>query len=168
MLRKYVSSLLVLFLLCGCTVRQVEGEIIPTANQEETDVSQEVAIAEKIMETLGNSDEMTRIKNRMMVGMLLDGNSSVVKGGVLYLAKEEDNADAVGVFDTDQLDECRTYVQQYLSDQKLKAEYYSPDEAFKVSNAVLMDDESSRIILIIHKDIENARKIAQQLLQKTQ
>ena len=168
MSRGSVSKMLVLLLLCGCAPKQVQGEIIPVSREEEIDVSEQNAIAETIMETLGNQDEMTRIKDRMMIGMLLDGDASLIDGGVLYLAEEEDNADAVGVFDTQHLQECRQHIQDYLKQQKLNAEYYSPDEAFKVSNAVVVDNEENRIILIIHKDIASAQKIAQTVVKKTQ
>ena len=105
MSRRSVSKMLVLLLLCGCAPKQVQGEIIPVSREEEIDVSEQNAIAETIMETLGNQDEMTRIKDRMMIGMLLDGDASLIDGGVLYLSEEEDNADAVGVFDTQYLQE---------------------------------------------------------------
>ena len=167
MSKRFVSSILaLLLLLCGCASKNVEGEIIPIGKQEEVDVSQQVAIAEEIMETLGNTDDMTRIKDRMMIGMLMDGDTDVITGGVLYLSKDETSADAIGVFDTDDLETCRSHVSDYLSDQKLKAEYYNADEAFKVSKAVLVDDGKHRVILIISKEIAKAQRIADQLLQE--
>ena len=50
MLKRYVSSILfILFFACGCTPAKVEGEIIPTVSEEETDVSQQDTIAQEIM-----------------------------------------------------------------------------------------------------------------------
>ena len=122
MSKRFVSSILaLLLLLCGCASKNVEGEIIPIGKQEEVDASQQVAIAEEIMETLGNTDD---------------------------------------------LETCRSHVSDYLSDQNLKAEYYNADEAFKVSNAVLVDDGKHRVILIISKEIAKAQRIADQLLQE--
>ena len=94
MSKRFVSSILaLLLLLCGCASKNVEGEIIPIGKQEEVDVSQQVAVAEEIMETLGNTDDMTRIKDRMMIGMLMDGDTDVITGGVLYLSKDETSAE---------------------------------------------------------------------------
>ena len=169
MLKRYVSSILfILFFAYGCTPAKVEGEIIPTVSEEETDVSQQDTIAQEIMYELGCEDEMTRVRTRMMNGILMDGDSEIIKAGVLYLSNDEYCADAVGVFDTDHLEECVSNLQSYLKDIKQNVEYYSPDEAFKVSNAVCVDDGEGRIIMIIHKDIASASRIAQAQLKKSQ
>lgn len=165
-----VSSLvLVLTLLCGCSsTAEVTGEIVPVSQETETDISKENEIASDIMNDLNCTSSMEQIRSRMMYGMLFDGDRSLIEGGVLYLHEDSTCADTVGVFTCEDIETCRQYLKTYLENRKLEAEYYSPDEAFKVSNAVLMDDGKSTLIMIIHKDIASARKAAQSEIENMQ
>ncbi|MGM9941556.1 MAG: DUF4358 domain-containing protein [Bulleidia sp.] len=166
MLKRFVSSsLIVLLCLSGCTAK-ADSEIIPVLQEKEPDHSREDAMAQTIMETLGNSDEMTPVRTRMMVGMLFDGDKTMMKSGVLYLSTLKDDTDTIGVFTTDHLDECMEYVSSYLAQKKAEAEIWSPDEAFKISNATLVDNGKDTIVLIIHKDIAAAASIAESVMKQ--
>lgn len=165
MLKRFVSSLLVLMCMTGC-VTKTDSEIIPVLQESEPDNSKEEAMAEMIMEKLGNQDQMTQVRTRMMVGMLFDGDKTLMKSGVLYLSTQKDDTDTIGVFTSENMEECLAHVSDYLAQKKAEAEIWSPDEAFKISNATLVTDEKDTIILIIHKDISSASSIAQKVLKE--
>lgn len=163
MLKRYVSSLLVLTFLCGC-MNQPTGEIIPVGSEMEDSNSDEYEMAVKLMEETDMKDSMTQITSRKMTGMLFDGDKSVINGGVLFLSSKEGNTDTVGVFTTDQLDKCRVNLSDYLADKKSEVEIYNPDETFKISNAIISDNGKDRIVMVVSPDIEKARKAVNGLL----
>lgn len=163
MLKRYVSSALVLTLMCGCT-KQVTGEIIPVGSEREDSNSDEYEMAVKLMEETGMKESLTQITTRKMTGMLFDGDGSFIQGGVLFLSNKEGNTDTVGVFTTDDISACREDLSDYLTDKKSEVEIYNPDETFKISNAIIADNGKDRVVMVVSSDIEKARKSVNDLL----
>lgn len=163
MLKRYVSSVLVMAFLCGC-LNQPVGEIIPVGSEMEDNNSDEYEMAEKLMEETDLKDSLTQITFRKMTGMLFDKDNSAIKGGVLFLSNKEGNTDTIGVFTTDDLDTCRTDLSDYLANKKSEVEIYNPDETFKISNAIISDNGKDRIVMVVCSDIEKARKAVNSLL----
>lgn len=166
MKKKFVNSLSVLLLLSGCAASP-KGEIIPVASFHEDSSSEEAELATDLLKQLGMEDSMTQITSRKMTGMLFEGNKDEIEGGVLYLSRKEGNTDTVGVFRTKDIETCRNSLTSYLADKKSEVEVYNPDETFKISNAVIMDDNRNTVILIVCSDIEKAKKTANSLLQNS-
>ena len=154
MLKKFVSSLLALLILCGCT--SSEGSV--------NNGTQAQQAAEKLVRRLGMTDTMEEVRYRVVKGLFFQGEDVITDGSVYY-SKINGNKDTVGVFYTDDTETCMKYLQEYLKDQKTATESQYPEEVFKISNAVV-DENGKVVVLVVTSDIEEAKKQVKQFLGK--
>lgn len=154
MIRKVISLILAGMLLCGCSSLSSRGSASNTiATSDE---------ATELVKALNLSD-MTKVKDRIVLGMVFNGDRKAYSEGTMYRSSDKTNADTVAVFRTSDPTSCMKYVTEYLSSQKDEIETNYPTEVFKVSNAVL-EHNDSMVVLVICENIENARKSADALL----
>jgi hypothetical protein len=113
------------------------------------------------------------ITGELMTGICVDPETDnkyfffedgAVKSSSLYLANDQ-TADVVGVFETENMDSAKMSVRTYLETTKLQNQNYNPDEVFKIDNAVI-DDNGKTLILIVCDDLESAKKEAKTALGK--
>ena len=154
MFHKMISILLSCVLLCGCSSLSSRTSASATINTSDD--------AKELVNALGLSD-MQKVKDRIVLGMVFDGDRKAYSEGTMYRSNDKTNADTVAVFRTSDATSCMKYVTAYLSSQKDDIETNYPTEVFKVSNAVL-ENNDRMVILVICKDIESARKSADALL----
>lgn len=155
MLKKFVSSILAVFLFCGCSPVQPHS-----AHETPSGSAKDIAL--RVMNKLEMTDSMQEVKNRVVKGMLFYGEE-VVSDASVYFSAEDGNSDAVGVFIAEDMDKAREYIASYLEEQKQNTQTYHPEEVFKISNAVLKDN-GNMMILIVCSDIEDAKKAAEEYL----
>ena len=94
-----------------------------------------------------------------------DDPENVITDGKVYLSKEG-KSDTIGVFKTTDMDKTLADLQDYLDTQKENSEMYSPEEVFKISNAVVETDDSNMlVVLIVCDNIEEAKNLAKQVLK---
>ena len=74
-------------------------------------------------------------------------------------------ADTVGVFYVTDFNNAKTDIQNYLKNLETQTNVYDATEIFKISNAVMEDNGTDKIVVIIASDIETARKLAKQAVQ---
>lgn len=153
MLKKFVSSVFVLLLLCGCSTQTGSAADSPARQG-----------AEKLIRRLGMDDTMEEVKPRVVKGLFFQGEE-IVSDACVYYSSLNGNKDTVGVFYTDDAETCMKYLQEYLKDQKAKTESQYPEEVFKISNAVL-DENGKVVVLVVTSDIEEAKKQVKQFLGK--
>ena len=160
MLKKFVSSILAVMILAGCAGSSAEG----------TAVSHEApsVMAQKLVSELGMND-LKEVKERVMYGMFFetkkDAEDNFVTDGMVYRG-EDKNADTITVFETTDTDKCLEYVEKYLETQKANSQMYSPDEVFKIDNAVLKTSADGVIVvLVISNEIEKAETAVDELLK---
>lgn len=154
MLKKFVTSMLALFMLAGCSGAS------SSASAATADPSSEAA---KIVEDLNLSDHMDQVQDRIVSGLFFF-DEGVVTQSAVYIANDK-SADVVGVFETTDVDSCRSAIQTYLDSTKTQMQNYYPDEVFKLDNAVV-EDNGSTVILIACSDLESAKKEADSILGK--
>lgn len=165
MLKKFVSSILAIVLLAGCGGK-TEGE----ASQSETPSVSCAEIAADLVSELNLSDVVSEAKTRTVYGSFFNtregDENSPVSDAAAYLPTEK-NSDTVGVFRTDDAETVRTLLEEYLSAQKALSEMYSPEEVFKISNAVVETSEDGKtVILVVCNDIEDAKAKVQAALKR--
>jgi hypothetical protein len=160
MLKKFVSSLLAVLLIAGCSAG-TDGEMVlnhkPVAE-----------MADGLVQTLGMS-ELKEVKERVMYGMFFetrkDAEDNFVTDGRVYRG-EDKNADTVGVFETTDKDQCIEYLNRYLETQKANSQMYSQEEVFKIDNAILeTSKDGSVVVLVISSEIEKAQTAVNELLK---
>lgn len=149
---KKVICLISLFLCIGCHT--------PTSSY--TSTSESDMIAKDIMDSLQMTN-MSRVKDRVVVGMIFSGDKDALKNATLYRSNEEGNYDMVGVFYPTDIDASVISVESYLDDLKNECNIHYPQEVFKISNAIEKHDDNC-IILVITTDIENARTIVEKYI----
>ncbi|MEE3486848.1 MAG: DUF4358 domain-containing protein [Bulleidia sp.] len=154
MLRKFVSSVLCLFLLTACGSSTASEAAETNAAAEQT---------AKIVSDLNLKDTMDEVQPRIITGLFFFEEGTVSDSSV-YIANNK-TADVVGVFVTDQIDKTKEAVTTYLQTQKAQMESYYPDEVFKIDNAIV-DDNGSEVVLIVCNDLEAAKKEAAAILGK--
>ena len=71
----------------------------------------------------------------------------------------------VGVFATTDVDSCKQSITDYLKNLKQTVQSYSPDEVFKIDNAII-EDNGKEVIVVVCNDIETAKKEVDSLLGK--
>lgn len=157
-----VSGLLV---MSGCAdLRLLAATMKSTSSpavQEEVSDSAASKTAAKIMDRLGLSGTMSALKERNMRSLVFQGNE-IYSDGVIYLS-QEGKSDSVGVFFVTDLEEGKRCVEEYVTSLKAQTNVYDSSEIFKISNAVIADNGSDEIILIICADIEKAKSLAAEI-----
>ena len=147
MLKKFVSSLMVAALLAGCS----------SGGGASADS------AEKIVKDLQLTSKMDKMDESAADGLFFFSEGTVTSSS-LYLANDK-SADAVGVFETTDVESCRKAVKTYLETTKAQNQSYNPEEVFKLDNAVVEDDGKT-VIMVVCDDLESAKKIVRDILKK--
>lgn len=162
MLKKFVSSLLAVMLMAGCSGAASAEEKV----REHKPVAE---MAESLVSTLGMEEDVKEVKERVLYGMFFetrkDAEDNFVTDGRVYRG-EDKNADTIGVFETTDNAKCIEYLQKYLETQKANSQMYSPAEVFKIDNAVLESSkDGSVVVLVISSEIEKAQTAVSELLK---
>lgn len=157
MLKKFVSSMLAVILLAGCSASSSASASNVAAEVSSSDQSAQ------IVDDLGLKDSMTKVKDRVVLGMIFSGDKDAFTEGTLYLSSTTGNSDTVGVFHTKDIDSCKKYINSYLDTQKQQTQTYYPEEVFKISNAIVEENDNT-VVLIVCQDIEKAKKSAKEIL----
>ena len=171
MLRKFVSSLLVLFLLVGCSSKGGEAE--PSEGEENAEESggEETAndvgsMADYLAENLNFNTEMSEQRENTMMGMLFQMDKDCVTDGKLYLSSDK-TSDTVGVFETTDASKCIEYIHAYIETLKDTANNYTPEETFKIDKAIVQQNGDGNIVaFVICDEIEVAKNEINNLLGK--
>ena len=158
MLRKFVSSLLVICMLAGCGGSEKETAATEKSTQSAADV------AADIVEDLNLKDSMEEVKSRVVKGMFFQGED-VTENACVYFSSTSGNSDTVGVFISEDTAAVTDYVHEYLEEQKAQTQTYYPEEVFKISNAIV-DENGSMVILVICNNIEEAKTKVNEVLGK--
>lgn len=150
MLKKFVSSILAVILLAGCSGGSagVQEEVVPAFDASQT--------ASEIVKDLGLTDSMQELKEKNVIRMFFAGEEDVVTDCSVYRSTDNGNSDTIGVFVTRDNAKVKEYLDAYLADIKAQTETYYPEEVFKISNAVIEEKEGV-VILAICEDIEKAK-----------
>lgn len=155
MLKKFVSSICILCLLCACSGG--------TSGKEASSGMDVKSAAQSLVKDLNLTDTTAEVEDRVVQGLFFfeDG---VVTASDVYLANDK-SADIVGVFKTTNIESCENSIKTYLSTTKQQMQSYFPEEVFKVDNALVQDNGSDTVILIICKDMETAKTKAEAILK---
>ncbi len=156
MLRRFVSSLLVLVLLSGC------GAGGSSASASSTPASAAADMAAQIVEDLDLGDHMEELQTRVVQGLFFFEDGNVTDCSV-YM-NNNSSADVVGVFISTDLAETESKLSDYLDTQRSQMQSYYPDEVFKVDHAVLLDNGTDTVVLIVCDQLEDAKTEAETLL----
>ena len=151
MLKKFVSSLLAVFLLAGCA-----GSSVPSEAQDIAPAFSASEAASEIVKDLGLTDSMQELKEKNVIRMFFAGEEDVVSDCSVYRSTNNGNSDTVAVFVTKDNARVKEYLDTYLADIKSQTQTYYPEEVFKISNAVVEEKEGI-VFLVICEDIEKAK-----------
>lgn len=154
MLKKFVSSLLAVILLCGCS----KGAATVTTTSATAD-----SVASSLITKLNLGSSLGSTKDRVIKGMVFNGDD-ITTDAALYLSNETGNSDTVGVFFTKDVTACKKDLTAYLDSQKANAQTYNADQVFKISNAVV-EDNGSVVIMVVCDDIEAAKTAVKDALK---
>lgn len=163
MLKKFVSSMLAIMLLTGCGGSAAADEGSSAATEKTC-----AEIASGLVSDLGLSDVVTEAKTRVVYGSFFsarEGDEGLpVSDAAAYLPADK-NSDTVGVFRTDDAETVKTMLEEYLSAQTALSQMYSPEEVFKISNAIVdTSADGKTVVLVVCNDIEDAKvKVAKAL-----
>ncbi len=163
--KKVCSVILAGMLLAGCADWHLLAVSLQSndTNIIEKDQTPAEEKAEKIMENLGLADKMAALKERNMRSLVFQGDE-IYSDGVIYLSTEQ-KSDSVGVFYVTDFDKALSHVKEYLSSLKTQTNVYDFSEMFKISNAVVADNGTDLIVMIICSDIEEAKKLAEEAVR---
>lgn len=153
MIKRLILVCITLCVLTSCSSKTVSSSV------SKTDM-----IATEIITSLQMSD-MVRVKDRVVIGMIMNGDKDSVKQASLYRSSQEGNYDMVGVFYPTDMQQAQLSIQSYLSDLKDECNVHYPQEVFKISNVVEKHDDTC-IIFVVCTDIEEARKIVEQYISE--
>ncbi len=151
MLKKFVSSVLAVMLLAGC------GEQQSVSSKKDAN-----EMASAIVSNLEMNESMSEQKARVINGLFFFEEGEV-EDSALYLSNEK-SADVVGVFKTTNMDESLTKVDDYVKTMKQMTLTYTPDELFKIDNAIVVHNNDT-IILIVCDQIEAAKAQADEYIK---
>ncbi|MBQ7993678.1 MAG: DUF4358 domain-containing protein [Solobacterium sp.] len=166
MLKKFVSSILAIVLLAGCGSKEGKDQSASETQNQQTCAE----IAETLVNDLDLGDSVTEAKTRVVYGSFFnarEGDEGLpVTDAAAYLPAEK-NSDTVAVFETTDAETVKTLLETYLSAQKALSEMYSPEEVFKISNAVIdTNNDGSLVVLTVCSDIEAAKAKVSEVLGK--
>ena len=158
MLKKFVSSLMVICMLAGCGGSEKNTAAAEKGTQDAA------TIAADIVEDLNLKDSMEEVKSRVVKGMFFQGED-VTENACVYFSSTSGNSDTVGVFISEDTASILDYLHDYLEEQKAQTQTYYPEEVFKISNAIV-DENGSMVILVICNNIEEAKTKVTEVLGK--
>lgn len=157
---KAFLSLCAVITLCGCSdiaiLIRTSSSNTP-ASSEGTEQSLANQIAGQLIQELG-MENMELLKERNMKALVF-GGEDVYTDGVLYHSSSS-KSDTVGVFYVNDMETARKDVEDYVLSLEAMTNVYDMSEIFKISNAVIRDNGTDKIVLIIADDIENAKRLA--------
>ena len=169
MFRKFVSSLLIILLLVGCSSKSADEK--PAENEENSEEATEETksvgdMADYLVDTLNFDTEMSEQRENTMMGMLFQMDKECVTGGKLYLSSDK-KSDTVGVFETNDAGKCIDYINAYIGTLKDTANNYTPEETFKIDKAIVEENSDGSIVaFVICDEIEVAKNEINGLLGK--
>lgn len=159
MMKKIFLIILCVFTLTSCSSTTSTSVSYQQESEAEIEARQLVSILNM------NLDSMSKVKDRVVKGMVLNGDTNVSSDFCLYRSNEEGNYDTVGVFFTKDMETLKTYVEDYLSALKSEVNKNYPEEVFKISNAIIENNDDS-LIFIISTDIETAKEQVKDILSE--
>ncbi|MCF0116210.1 MAG: DUF4358 domain-containing protein [Erysipelotrichaceae bacterium] len=158
MLKKFVSSLLVLVMVVGCTPKE-------TVNDEEVkeEIIEQLDEIEETLDEFSNetfltlftfSDNMVEV-DETTAKMLIDfeGSATLIK----MFMSDTGKADMVALFDCEDVEATKQAVNTYLEECKGQAASYTPEELDKLNNALIIEDEGC-LWVVVTDDVETAEK----------
>lgn len=140
MLKKFVSSILILLLLIGCNNNKIN--IIDKANELITELN----LKDVVVEIESNSIEDF---------FYLDDGT--LEYGIFYISNIN-TSDMVGIFKAKNNDELENNIKEYLENVKVKNINYFPKEVEKLNNAIIKE-KSGYVYLIVSNDQNKALDI---------
>ena len=162
MLKKFVSSLLVILFLVACNSNS-------STNNNETVVNETKSVSEtakKLCEDLNLYEQLTEFPANRMNAMLFQNDADAITEGSLYLSSEK-KSDTVGLFKTENKDKCIKYINTYISTLKDRANNYTPEETFKIDKAIVETNADGTLVaFVICDDIESAKEKVNEVLGK--
>lgn len=165
MLKKFVSSILAIVLLAGCG-----GKTGSEGGDAEAVAASCAEIASELVNDLNLGDVVTEAKTRVVYGSFFnaregDADCPVIDAAA-YLPSDK-NSDTIGVFRTEDAEAVKALLNDYLSAQQALSQMYSPEEVFKISNAIVeTSSDAKTVILVVCNDIEEAKKKVNAVLGK--
>lgn len=149
MFKKFVSSVLAVLCLVGCSSGSSQ-----TSNATPSDT------ATSLISSL-SLDTVQEVETRVIPGLFFF-DDGVYEEGVFYAADKL--ADCLGVFKVTDTDSAIQTIQTYLSTRKSQLQMYAPSEVFKVDNAVI-ESNSDTVIFVVCDDLESAKEKVQEILK---
>lgn len=148
-----------LILMSGCSY----VESITGASSTEETVTQSLQEAQEIAEELDMLDNLEQLRDRNVLGMIFQGYEVYSEAAVLLNA--DGISDTVGVFYVTDLEAALGYIEEYVENLKSQTTVYDASELFKIDKAVIKDNGSDKIVLIIANDIVSAEELAEEAVQ---
>ena len=155
-----ILTFVLCFLLSGCQAIPYFSTATPSSTAEYSVALQE---AQTIASQLGVLDDLSQLKERNVRGMFFDGEA--LSTDVAVLLRDDGIASLVGVFYVTDLEAAKAEIQKYVNTLKNQTNIYNASEIFKIDNAVLMDNGKDKIVLIIDKDVESSKKLAEKAVK---
>ena len=150
MLKKFVSSVLAVILLVGCSSADSTASRKPAAE-----------VAAKIVKDLKLEDSVQEASSRVVNGLLFFDEGDITDGS-LYLSQNK--GDTVAVFYTEDTDKVMAKTEEYLRTLKAQLETYAPSEVFKVDNGIVASGDGI-VLVIICDDLQSAKEEAETILK---
>ncbi|MDD6258463.1 MAG: DUF4358 domain-containing protein [Erysipelotrichaceae bacterium] len=160
MSKKFVSSVLAVLLLAGCSSSSAKTE----SKKEETKKIDVGDAAAQIVSDLG-LENMTETPEKVLSGMFFTGDEDAFTDGAAYLSSTPTISDTVAVFNTKDVSKCEEDLNTYVDNTKNTAAAYNGEELTKFDNLVL-EDNGSTVVMIISADKDAAQKAADKVLGK--
>lgn len=160
---KKILCFLLTCMLSGCSSIPFFSSSSSSPDSTEDTYSQALHDAEGILSQLGIEDNVKQLKDRNVRGMIFDGEEIATDAAVFL--RDDDIAEFVGVFYVNDLEKAKQDIQNYVSSLKSMTNIYDSTEIFKIDNAVLRDNGKDKIVLIIDKDVETSKKLAEKAVK---
>ena len=136
MLKKFVSSLLVILVLVGCSSGGGSSSSKATAGDIAASLVKDLKLEEKVVST----------EDRIIQGLMFFPEDSVEESA-LYLSNDK-KADTVGVFKAKDAEKCKECIETYRETLKSQMQSYAPGETFKVDSAII-EEKNGFVIFVI-------------------
>ncbi|MBQ1468997.1 MAG: DUF4358 domain-containing protein [Solobacterium sp.] len=151
MLKKFVSSLLVILVLTGCS---------SGGGSSSSSKANAADLAASLVKDLKLEDKVVSTEDRIIQGLMFFPEDAVEESA-LYLSNDK-KADTVGVFKAKDAEACKECIETYRETLKSQMQSYAPGETFKVDSAII-EEKNGYVIFVICDNLEDARKIVEKL-----
>lgn len=126
--------------------------LVACSNNKVSSASTSEQLSKNLLAQMSHPEELDRVKDRVIKGLFFQ-NEAPYQEAIIYRSRKEGSSDVLAVVKTNNKEQVKKDLREFLVELKRKMVHQYPTEVFKLSNAVF-EESDEYVILVIDDNIE--------------